>query len=593
MKRKFFVLVFSCLWMAVSSVYSQVGVNTENPYELTELQIMNIVNGTDTVPKGIMIPRMTEKQRDAIEINDPAKANSLMVYNVDEDCYNYYSVMDKEWKSLCGALGKAVITFDCADVKVKGAYVEGTEMTGANYLEIKVNVKKPGSYTISGSTDNGYGFFVSGTFMSAGDGQTVHVPAQGVPVNVQVDAVAMNCNGSEQTCTPPVEVNVLSAAGTYTMSCGKASVKGAYILGTPLEGTSNYIEIPVVVSAKGSWSATTDVVDGISFSGNGEFTTTGATKIILYGTGTPASKDIKKMTITTNSKGGVSTICTVNVIIAIPKKKILHIGSTDSAPGYLAQPNSGANKMLNSDYNFGVKEYSTVKSFGYESQVIVSTSTTQAMIDAVKAKPDIILIGYYFDWTGTLANTFIQEVINYLNNKGVVLMLTQNPADAKFLSALYDSSTISGANTDSTNGYGYLLANYNDDPILTGPFGDLRGKRWGADVGDTRVISGLPSHLISYSTPKRGFSYQVFFRDPNIHFIWNGEGGFLANPDRGTTGSRPYSGDHYYPFAVDTNWQPIMRTSWSGGDVCNSILFANMMAWAIEMAEYDGINSDN
>lgn len=46
--------------------------------------------------KGILIPRMTTTERDAI----PVPANSLLVYNIDTECFDYYAT--NVWVSLCG-----------------------------------------------------------------------------------------------------------------------------------------------------------------------------------------------------------------------------------------------------------------------------------------------------------------------------------------------------------------------------------------------------------------------------------------------------------------------------------------------------------
>ncbi|WP_221406870.1 hypothetical protein, partial [Dysgonomonas sp. HGC4] len=68
MKNLFLLLIFSVL---MSPLAAQVGINTENPNTLTEFDVRNLLaNGTDTIPKGIMIPRMSELQRDQIDVSN-------------------------------------------------------------------------------------------------------------------------------------------------------------------------------------------------------------------------------------------------------------------------------------------------------------------------------------------------------------------------------------------------------------------------------------------------------------------------------------------------------------------------------------------
>lgn len=62
------------------SMNAQVGINTESPNANTALDVVSPRNN-----QGIMIPRMTEAQRNAISTS--AADNSLMVYNTDEDCF--------------------------------------------------------------------------------------------------------------------------------------------------------------------------------------------------------------------------------------------------------------------------------------------------------------------------------------------------------------------------------------------------------------------------------------------------------------------------------------------------------------------------
>lgn len=188
MKKILLFLMFSIFVNIM--LYSQVGINTENPNVLTELDVQNLAKEGIVVPKGVMIPRMTEEQRDLIDVSDASLANSLVVYNITEDCFNYYSKIEGEWRSVCGKLGKAVFDFDCSAIEVQGTYVEKKELNSSNALKIIVTVTKPGEYSIAGTTTNGYYFSTSGTFLTAGV-FTVYVQGQGTPLNIGEDVVSI------------------------------------------------------------------------------------------------------------------------------------------------------------------------------------------------------------------------------------------------------------------------------------------------------------------------------------------------------------------------------------------------------------------
>jgi hypothetical protein len=76
----------------------------------------------------------------------------------------------------------------------------------------------------------------------------------------------------------------LVSSGT---ACADVSLEGNYNTGVALTSANKAI-IQVNVIKTGTWSITTETVNGIKFSGSGTFSTTGAQSIILAGSGTPA-----------------------------------------------------------------------------------------------------------------------------------------------------------------------------------------------------------------------------------------------------------------------------------------------------------------
>lgn len=585
-------LLLIALFFAFENFFSQyngaVGINTSSP---NSNSVLDIVSGNKN--KGILIPRLTENQRNAIVINS-ATDDGLTVYNTTEDCLNYWSLADNEWKSVCGQIGKSVFTIDCANTKANGTYVEGKTLNTSHYLTVTVNVTKKGNYTITGTTSNGYNFYGTGVFLSTGV-QTVQVQGQGTPSVVQSDTVQLFANGVSVSCTPAVTVNVLSAAGTYSISCGSATVNGVYIKGMAL-GAGNTITLPVTVTALGSYSITTNTVDGISFSGSGTFTSTGNQNVTLSGTGTPTSTADKVMTITSNSADGAST-CNVTVVMTIPVKKVLHIGN-ETVYGYSAFTGP-SRSLMDSQTNFGTTASSVVKSGGYTHTSLGASPTSAALLAALNNKPDLVIIGYSYTPTALEAS----YIANYLNKKGVVIAFQDEASSSQnMMRAIFSDPTIS-ANAGAGAGSVYALTNTND-PILNGPFGDVRGKNWGEDASGTINVTGLTSGFIpfSYAQPINSTTSRTGItglRHSSLNFIWFGDGGFLSNEN---ANGNQYTSNTIEPFVAPSSggYFPVEKSTYGYAgngyaagsmQVQNSIIFANALAWAIKQAETNGINT--
>lgn len=69
-------------------------------------------------------------------------------------------------------------------------------------------------------------------------------------------------------------------------SCSDAIVSGIYAMGSPISPT-DLVNVSVNVTKKGNWTYSTGMVNGISFSGSGNFSATGVQRIILLASGLP------------------------------------------------------------------------------------------------------------------------------------------------------------------------------------------------------------------------------------------------------------------------------------------------------------------
>ncbi|MCA5004567.1 hypothetical protein [Sphingobacterium bovistauri] len=319
---------------------------------------------------------------------------------------------------------------------------------------------------------------------------------------------------------------------------------------------------------------------------------------------------------------GKSHIGNLKLHHLIGQKKILHL-AISTVYGYGAEAKAARN-MITDTRNFGNNTNSLVKiASPYTHVNSIATSGTNALNTYIGSsipnidQPDIIIIGYYYYFLAA-NNTEINLLKSYVDKGGVLILMTDDDGTAvtgkhlDFLRLMYSSSVTMG-----TTGYGpgsiYKL-NDIDDMILNGPFGNGKYTRtigpqtffeafWGEDSSITWEASGIPeTSIYSYSgdirvgetgTP----TATTFFRDRTKNFIWIGDAGFLANEfASGTYPNTLTPSLLTQPFATNNNNFPIRKAYGLGivanhREVANSILFANMMAWAYMRSEFFGINT--
>ncbi|MFC4676379.1 hypothetical protein [Dysgonomonas termitidis] len=202
-------------------------------------------------------------------------------------------------------------------------------------------------------------------------------------------------------------------------------------------------------------------------------------------------------------------------------------------------------------------------------------------------KPEIVLTGFDLAIADAGNRAAIAGyMVDYLNKGGVLILVLERDYMAKsFFEALYPGITVSGSALIGTL---RMQLGFMNDEILNGPFGDIRGRFFGNDAGGTISITGLPEEdLVVYARDSGG--KPTIFKHKFYNLVFIGDGGIFANLNGGT-GSTTGTATTY-PLTIDSNNRPVTKTSWSGGDVENARLFANIMAWAIKQAQFNGINS--
>lgn len=341
MRNKIFYIFLLIFFSATA--FGQVGINTSTPNSKTALDVVSKNNNT-----GILIPRLTTVQRDAIGAT--STEDGLTIYNTDEKCYNYYQSTNATWLSLCGTYQKSTYTVDCTSIKTFGTYTQGTSLNNSNYITMPVTVTKIGTYSIIVKTTNGYYFEKSGVFPNTGT-FTITLDGSGTPVTgPQTDTLSFVYDGVTDTACTNKTINVLGSQVSYGINCGSTVVNGTYNKAVQLVYDTNTVTITLSnVDTAGTVSINSSTNNGVSFTTT-EAITTSSTNITLHGVGTPTSAGNYTFTFTTN--GANPQTCTFSVIFgtttgtfANPANRCLEIyNDGKTADGYYWVKDASGNK---------------------------------------------------------------------------------------------------------------------------------------------------------------------------------------------------------------------------------------------------------
>ena len=238
----------------------------------------------------------------------------------------------------------------------------------------------------------------------------------------------------------------IALPASYTIgsggSCVNTTVNGNYSTGTALN-TSNTVSIDATVTTKGSYSITSNTVNGYSFSGSGYFNSTGMVLVILDGTGTLVAAQTDNFTATADNSGGT---CTFDVTIM--------------AYGEVTNPTTGETWM---DRNLGASHVATSStdadaygdlyqwgrlSDGHEDRGSGTTSTLSST--NVPGHSDFILASSYpYDWRSPQNDNLWQ------GESG-----TNNPCPSGFrlpTEAEWDAERLSWVTNNASGAFGSVL----------------------------------------------------------------------------------------------------------------------------------------
>lgn len=365
---------------------------------------------------------------------------------------------------------------DCLPKTVAGAYIANKPINDSNFIEVTVDVLVPGAYLIYTDSVNGYSFKASGVFTNTGS-NTLRLKGSGNPINPGVNNFTVVFDSS--FCS--VVVTVLPAgtgAAAYSLvqsgaACASFTPAGNYVKDTTLN-TTNTVTVQVNVTAIGTYSITTNTVNGYSFSGSGAFTTTGVQTVELDATGKPVAAGTDNFTVTAN---GQTCSFPITVTATAPT------GCGNAEGTYTAGTAlTAANKIV------VTHTYATSGTFNVSTNTVNGYSFGPSSIAATAGTPVSITLNGTGTPTAVGINSF---TLDFNDGTNCTFNVTVNPAAA--------------TNTD----YFPLTANsywtYNDGPGVTDTFKVTNG-------GPTQVFNGNTYQRFVYSNGATG---QEFFRkDP-------------------------------------------------------------------------------
>src|ERR1700730_4068461 len=198
-------------------------------------------------------------------------------------------------KPSVGALQKDT-SGNCLPISVAGTYVAGKILGDTNYVEVGVNVNGAGTYLISTNVINGYSFKATGNFSSAGSFQ-VKLIASGKPVAAGTNNFIVSYDSGSCTVSVNVRDSIHSTSpATFTFqgapnACMNAKLIGSFVKDILLD-TSAKVNINLVVTIPGTYTISTNTVNGYSFTGSGSVSAAGLHTISLTASGKPINLGI-------------------------------------------------------------------------------------------------------------------------------------------------------------------------------------------------------------------------------------------------------------------------------------------------------------
>jgi hypothetical protein len=469
-------------------------------------------------------------------------------------------------------------------VEFRGEYKEDTEINRNNAILLPIKVKAPGvvpEMSLNGKLiGNGINVDikyvakdVSLTFNSArNDIQYVTFYPEKTQV-IQKGVTSIKFTG----ITPAFakwcgdvfpEIKVVEQLVRYSVQCSSIVVNGNYLVNTDI--SQNSISLKINVDYPGTYSISTNTLNEVSFSASGTFDRAGQHVVELKPSGNYKQGGRLTYMISTDSQSG-NTVCSTTVNVVNRDIVVLTLGNVN----YGASPSGNTyagSAILNSVKNFspnGVVNVNSVRvlTTGYQGEHLRNY--------IINNKVDIILnvIGYN-------ANQATLSVFDWFvkTEKGVLIISDENTVHTtskQFMESLTGQS-VGNASSKFTM-INPVLKSAKDESIIKGPFGNLEDKYIGNDATNGWYFDGVSNNtqLTPLIARNDGSGAVWGLKHKSLGFAFFGDGGWIV-------GTMTNTHTNIWPSKYTADGTPIAKPYDRGSQVYNSVLYANLMAWAIE-----------
>ena len=271
--------------------FSQVGINNTgaNPDPSAMLDISSTV-------RGILFPRMTTAQRDAIS----SPAESLLIFNTTSKCYEFFCY--GVWQKLgCGT---------CPPPAQPSAIVGNTLITNSTYPNYYTVTPVPG--VIYSWSYTGYGFYYEFSIQNS----TYQIEAYFVPTATPGELICTPHSSSCDGIGPPSQIHIninfpcivgtsISGGTVFYSGNGKCYISSKADQGYAKWYNGNFITTSATGTAIGDGKINTPMI--ITSQGNGNYAAKMCDTLTLWGYTDwylPSKDELEQMYIQKNSIGG-------------------------------------------------------------------------------------------------------------------------------------------------------------------------------------------------------------------------------------------------------------------------------------------------
>lgn len=464
-------------------------------------------------------------------------------------------------------------------IEIRGDYQEDTQLSQGNSILIPVKVLAPGTTSLElkghfvvGNATTPVSFKANNVNLSFNANRnniqfvTLYPDAVRIPKGTTAIKFTNLTPGISAICTTFPEIEVEVQPIRYSVLCHTVRVQGSYLVDAN-HGAGNYIELQVNVDYPGPYTVTTNEVNGVSFVASGTFTGQGQQTIRLIPTAKYTVGGSLNYTITTNSQAGTTT-CSAMVDVRFRDIVVLRLGLNNYGPSTSNTYAGGA--ILNSRVNFGPTGKVKVNSI----RILDTSLQGESLRNYISSnKVDIIVNVIGYNATAATNDVLLDFV---RNKKGVLITGDENTVHTttkSFIEALTSSSGITY--NSSFTMVNPVLSSANNDPIINGTFGNLSGKYLGNDATNGWYYSNLPSSIVPLISKQNDASSIWALKHRDLGYVFVGDGGWFV-------GTAINTSTNVWPSRYLADGTPKAKPYYQGTEVYNSVLYANVMAWAIE-----------